>query len=228
MITVVGPEWPSKKLLEETIRTVEGTEDVPNTTVAYGAECVGALNGCAKVNGLLQLQRFANAGLNAPETTIELNVAVGWLRDGHDVWGRKLYHTHGKDIVGFRHPQWHEREFWVKVVPNVLYEWRLHVFLGRCIARGIKWQTSPPWRKLAVRNRSNGWTMRHDIKPPDGLRDVAKKAVAAVGYDFGAVDLLVQDDGTQWVLEVNKAPGMDDYTANAYAKAIVAWAKNEG
>jgi D-alanine-D-alanine ligase-like ATP-grasp enzyme len=61
--------------------------------------------------------------------------------------------------------------------------------------------------------------MKHDAEPPEGLRGAAKAAVEACGYDFGAVDLLVKD-GDFWFLEVNKAPGLSEYTANAYASAI--------
>lgn len=100
------------------------------------------------------------------------------------------------------------------------------MFLGHSIARGLKFQAEPPWRKLPVRSRSNGWRLRHDVAPPEGLRDLAKKAVEAVGYDFGAVDLLVQEDGTQTVLEINRAAGCDNYTASAYAQAIVGWARS--
>jgi hypothetical protein len=195
--------------------------------IAWGISHPTALNGMRRLDGLQQLKAFASNGLNTPEFTTDVYTAMTWVREGYLVFGRKLYHTQGKDIVGpgRRAPRrflrrWRESEFWVKVIPNVEQEWRMHIFNGKSIARGLKVQTGPTRRKMPVRNRKNGWTMVHNIKPPDEVREAAKKAVAAVGYLFGAVDLLLDRDGKVWVLEVNSAPGLDDYTAEAYADAI--------
>jgi glutathione synthase/RimK-type ligase-like ATP-grasp enzyme len=66
--------------------------------------------------------------------------------------------------------------------------------------------------------------MRHDVKPPEEVREVAKKAVKSLGYLYGAVDLAVDGQGKVWVFEVNSAPGMDTQTMEAYVKAIKRWA----
>lgn len=117
----------------------------------------------------------------------------------------------------------------MEVIPNVADEWRIHIFLGKSIARGKKVLTNPEdqWRKMPVRNRANGWHMVHSERPTDEMRDVARRAVAACGYDFGAVDLLVTTEGGIYPLEVNTAPGLDEYTATAYARAIVRWAQGD-
>jgi glutathione synthase/RimK-type ligase-like ATP-grasp enzyme len=55
------------------------------------------------------------------------------------------------------------------------------------------------------------------------MREIAAAAVTALGLDFGAVDLAQRPDGTLFVLEVNRAPGVEAGTAVAYAQAIQRW-----
>jgi D-alanine-D-alanine ligase-like ATP-grasp enzyme len=71
--------------------------------------------------------------------------------------------------------------------------------------------------------------MRHDENPPKGIRPVAIAAVEALGYDHGAVDLLVTGEPHHEagiarndivILEVNLIPAMDRYTCIQYAKAV--------
>jgi D-alanine-D-alanine ligase-like ATP-grasp enzyme len=45
--------------------------------------------------------------------------------------------------------------------------------------------------------------------------------VAALEYEFGAVDLAVKTDGGIVVWEVNTQPGMGDGTADVYARILM-------
>jgi hypothetical protein len=228
MVTLVGPDWPSKQRLAEALRAMpaEGAH-----VVSWGAFAPEAhLNAMPRKNAVEQLLSFSAAGLLCPEPTVELAVAQDWVRAGAMVFGRRLRHSQGRDIQlpGRLAPRrwrraWLASEFWCQVLP-IADEWRFHIFLGRSIARGHKVQTGPARRVAPVRNRANGWTMRHGDTPPEGLRSVAKAAIEAVGYDFGAVDTFVLASGEHGVLEVNSAPGMDDHTASRYAAAIARWA----
>jgi hypothetical protein len=231
MITVIGRDWPSKQqlvqALEQVMSTLTDEQKAQEVVVAWGTTREGAINGQRRLDAVEQLTAMRDAGVKVPEFTTDIAQALQWVAEGCLVFGRRRQHTQGRDIVGPRHRRWRRSEFWVKVVPQVTEEWRVHVFRGRSIARGLKHQVEEPWRKMPVRNRKNGWHMRHDVEPSDELRNVAKAAVAAVGYDFGAVDLLVTEGGEVFALEVNKAPGLDDYTAAAYAKAIGKVAKRK-
>lgn len=120
-------------------------------------------------------------------------------------------------------PSWLNRDFWVKIIPSnlIIAEWRVHIFQGRSIAKGLKVQTGPTIRRQPVRNRANGWTLDHTAELPINVREAARRAVAAVGYNFGAVDLFEMNDGDPIVLEVNSAPALlSEYTLNAYTNAI--------
>ena len=67
--------------------------------------------------------------------------------------------------------------------------------------------------------------MRFDLHPPKGLRPLAHQAVEALGYDFGAVDILDLGDGGDdryVVLEVNSAPSLrSEHTQDRYLNAII-------
>jgi hypothetical protein len=69
-------------------------------------------------------------------------------------------------------------------------------------------------------NLNTGFTYRHvNGERPKGVIPQAKAAVAALGLDFGAVDVIVHDD-IPMVLEVNTAPGLSDLTLAWYARHL--------
>ncbi len=111
----------------------------------------------------------------------------------------------------------------------------MHVFNGKSVRAGMKsprpgFANPHPW----IRSSNSGWDINYDAEAQKHVaqrhRDLAKKAVAALGYDFGAVDLgLVEGPDrprSLVVLEVNSAPGLSNpNTADAYARHIVEWLK---
>lgn len=94
-------------------------------------------------------------------------------------------------------------------------EYRVHVFLGK-----------------SIRISEKDYTAFHEyttIKPSHNVKHVrkaAKKAVEAVGLDFGAVDILADDDNC-WVLEVNAAPGLGGTMPELYAKVFKEYVNRE-
>jgi hypothetical protein len=202
------------------------SEEIPENT--------RVLNNYARLNGLDQLNKFNDANILCPRFCIDLIDAQINVKSGYTLWGRNLEHTQGYDIVGSgyrpatkRRPErwnskWLAKDYWVEAIPasDIINEWRIHVFMGRVIGRGLKVQTEPAWRKLPVRSRNNGWTMIHTETAPAIVKTVACQATKAVGYDFGAVDILETKTGPV-VLEVNSAPALrSDYTASAYLNAL--------
>jgi hypothetical protein len=72
-----------------------------------------------------------------------------------------------------------------------------------------------------VRNLANGFVYLIDNNPPDCVVDEAKKALESTGLAFGAVDVIFNEHQNRaYVLEVNTAPGLEERTAEAYAKAF--------
>lgn len=202
-------------------------EDV-NIAIRWGGDNVpGALNGGRLLNGLEQLQAFRAKEIRCPNFSTSRDLAL----NGIVVLGRKLNHCQGRDIRFSNRPRqrghrrWYNSDFFTEFVPSVR-EWRIHIFKGKSIARGVKEYSvavpnGPEHSEWPVRSRRNGYRLRHNVDPPRGFRTAAKKAVEACGYDFGAVDILELADGTSCVLEVNSRPGIkDDYTIDAYVNAI--------
>lgn len=189
----------------------------------------GAINGQANLlEGKDQLLALQDAGIPTPHFTFQSAGATGglWL-------ARKSAHTQGKDIipVGQRvrgRRRWQDSDMFVQYVPNVVREWRFHILKGESIARALKvWSGGgpEPTTHPIIRSRRLGWHMRHDVDPPKAIREAAKAACKAVGYDLGAVDVLELADGQACVLEVNSRPALrDEYTLEKYVKAFKALA----
>lgn len=184
------------------------------------------LNNARRLTGLEQLEMFMEAGLLVPRFTSDIEEAKKWVvKDTLITLGRKLNHTQGRDIRSPNQRDWEKSDYWVLLIPDVKHEWRFHIFKDKSIHRQLKVYTDDtrPWN--FIRNRRTGWTFTR--QRPEGytqtqlqkLRDVAKTAVRACNYDFGAVDLVEDQTGNVYVLEVNQAPGLDNKTASCYAKA---------
>lgn len=188
-----------------------------------------------------QLTAFINAGLDTPDFTTSYDEARSLLRRGFQVLGRTRFGTQGQGIrspgrewrrwwTGARTSMpplvtraWRNSEWWSVLVTGAFDEYRFHIVGTKSIQRSLKVHTSPHLQGiLPIRNRRNGWTLIRDCAlPSTTLRDVAKAAVAAVNYPWGAVDLIYRPTTSECiVLEVNTAPGMDDCTATKWANAI--------
>jgi hypothetical protein len=136
------------------------------------------------------------------------------------VLGRSLHHTRGNDIIvygvrpGILRPV-HRHDFYTQLVPKAR-EFRIWSFRRKVIGCYEKMLTYPA--KLGRRGRSrevwnyrNGYAylFRRPEETPENLKELARSAVDAVGLDFGAVDLIVDNQGRGFVLECNSAPGQE-------------------
>jgi hypothetical protein len=162
----------------------------------------------------------------APKATPAIKVT--WL-------GRRMNHIGGNDLLNPTiTPEFYSKK------EDLVQEFRVHSFLGRSIRAGVKdlrdgftqmatrpevGETAHPW----IRSWDGGWRIKYDgVTSKQKHRDLAHEAVKALGLDFGAVDIGKKADGTLIVLEVNRAPGLEGGTIDAYANAIQGWAEKEG
>lgn len=110
---------------------------------------------------------------------------------------------------------------------NFLQEYRVHSFAGKSIRAGIKVQRPEfnelPLRSNWVRSWDGGWKISYNGEAVrQAHRDLAHRAVAALGLTFGAVDIGADAEGQLKVIEVNQAPGIEGGTLENYASAITA------
>lgn len=107
-------------------------------------------------------------------------------------------------------------------------EYRVHVFLGRVILYTKKSRRvqdgevdTPEENEADVRNLDTGWVYRADnLNRLERVETLAIRAIDALGLDFGAVDIIMDQDKNVYVLEINTAPGMEERTLKAYADAL--------
>lgn len=151
------------------------------------------------------------------EAPREVPAVVGeWL-------GRRFHHVGGKDLLGLNRqpPQY----FALK--EDIVEEFRIHSFKGKSIRAGKKVirEDVPANRRHAwIRSWDGGWRMAYEgVRGNPELRNLAHAAVTALGLDFGAVDIGKRRNGTFFVLEVNRAPGIEAGTVTKYKEAIQEW-----
>lgn len=154
--------------------------------------------------------------------------ALEFIEEGSKVYCRTLVASSaGKGIVIANCPdELVEAKLYTKQA-KTLHEVRIHVFLNNSeqgcdyycqlkkkllpetlISRGIV-NTIP-----GIRNTKNGWvfTSRIDSVKSEYLseaKDVAYKAILALGLHFGAADIIIDEEGHSKVLEINTAPGLE-------------------
>lgn len=159
-----------------------------------------------------------------PEWTIDSEEVLGWVADGHVVCARTVLNGHSaQGLVLIEKP-----EDFVKAPLYTLYvpkkhEFRVHVVAGKVIDVQRKAKKNDAekvdWR---IRNLANGFIYaREGFSVPDSVRSQALSAIAAVGLDFGAVDIIWNEKHDKaYVLEINTAPGLMGTTLELYAEAF--------
>lgn len=183
-------------------------------------------------NKLLTYQRFTEADVRQPDWTEDQEVVRRWLREGRRVMARTVLNGHSGRGIVVMGPNT------VDIVPAPVYtvyvpkrsEWRIHVFNGRVIDRQRKIRDPNDMDRpaetvdWAVRNRAGGFIYVRNTDEElwhDEISRVAIDAVEALGLDFGAVDVIWNDNqASAFVLEVNTAPGVEGTTVERYAEAI--------
>jgi glutathione synthase/RimK-type ligase-like ATP-grasp enzyme len=177
------------------------------------------------INKLTAFGILKEAGVRIPEFRTELaGVSSG-------IWfaRRSLTGSGGRGIEVIRKGGSIPRApLYVQYVPKTT-EYRVHVVNGQvifCQQKKRELESQQTKDQKLIRNRDNGWVfcLVHN-DPPQEVKDVAVATVAALGLDYGAVDIVVgRDDSRAYVLECNTAPGISSPSlVQAYREAFVSW-----
>lgn len=183
------------------------------------------------LNKVEQFERFAAQNVSSPKFATSSEAARSL--DCRTLFARTLINsTNGRGIVEFNQSDdvYPRAPLYTEYIPKRA-EYRYHVFGGQVIdvqekrkRRGLVDERNPErQRNTRVRNMHNGYVYCRDgITPPDGAADLAIRAVAACGYQYGAVDLIYNEKRNQcYVLEVNSRPGLMGATLESYGNAII-------
>lgn len=166
------------------------------------------------------LQELDAAGIPVPEYTRDRDEISETF--GYPALGRAEEHTRGEDINLIL--QWRDayltsgNDFFTEYIPTDL-EYRMHVVNGEVVKVHEKRLRSEADNHPFIRNAETGWVF---VEPREGPPDdqLAIDAVGALGLDFGAVDVVRGEDGTEYVLEVNTAPSLDEANLRRYGDAF--------
>ena len=198
----------------------------PNVRIVNHPEAVAKAT-----NKLKTFEAFQNAEFtHIPPWTTDKAVAEQWIKEGNAVVCRTVLNGHsGRGIVLV------DREADLVAAPlytmyvKKLKEFRCHVAFGNVVDIQEKRRRADTEEKAdsRIRNHQTGWVYcRGEIVEPTGLREIAVSAIAALGLDFGAVDIIYNQKKEQClVLEVNTACGLEGTTLTNYVNLIVEHAK---
>lgn len=132
----------------------------------------------------------------------------------HPVLARKPKHTRGKDILlclqnkDIRRAMRWGKTFLIEYIPTER-EYRVHVFGNEIIRTSQKVLMSRENYLPYMRNDDHNHTFRNPrVQLTEHQKSVAINAVKVLGLDFGAVDMVISDDGNPYVLEINTGPSL--------------------
>lgn len=110
------------------------------------------------------------------------------------------------------------------LIPNY-GEYRLHIVEGQIIAytKKSRHHDDEPQTEdeEQIRTNENGWVFRRgNLRRLERIEDLALSTMEVLGLDFGAVDIIKDENRDVHVLEVNTAVGMTETTLEDYINAF--------
>lgn len=176
-------------------------------------------------NKLYTFGQWRRFGVACPEWTTEMDVAKEWAaKKSTTVFCRTRLQSHSGDgiVIANLASEVVNAPLYTKYIKKKK-EFRVHVFNGKVIDVQEKRRSSAsPDSSFLIRNHANGFVFcRDDIIEPSDLRETGLNAVAALGLDFGAVDIVYNEHYDKcYALEVNSAPGLEGTTLQIYTDTI--------
>lgn len=159
-----------------------------------------------------------------PDSNEVYNIAERLDNLGYDSITERLLTTHSEET-----PSVDSAPLYTRGVTNT-GEYRVHVLGGDVILYQKKSRrvdengniVTAEGEAADVRNLASNWVYRTgNLRRLERVEDLAVNAVEALGLDFGAVDIIKDEGGNVYVLEVNTAPGLgNSQTLAAYTTAL--------
>lgn len=178
---------------------------------------------------LASFKAMAEAGVSIPRFVTHYDDALEMSQEGKTVVARTILRGHsGAGIVVIEpEQQVVNAPLYVEYIPKK-EEYRIHVFNGEVVdvqRKARKKDVPDDQVNWKVRNLANGFIFARGEEAlgniPQDVLDQAVKAVAALGLDFGAADVVYNDkQGKAYCLEVNTAPGLSGSTLDGYVKQL--------
>lgn len=170
-------------------------------------------------NKLRAFETLTAVGIPTVPWTTNAAYAQTWRELEGVVVARRIVSGSGGDGISIITPMdnWVHAPLYTKYVSKC-HEYRVHVAFGKVIDFSKKRRRNDVPVNEYVRNYGSGWVFcREGATLPELVKSVCIRSVAALGLDFGAVDILYKEkDNKCYVLETNSAPGLQASTLTAY------------
>lgn len=219
--TALGVDYASNASMgEEDFLIRWGNSLDPELDNDYGRVINSAQGIMNATNKLRSLEILSEAGLNVPAWSEDPEELVEEY--GFPILGRKIRHARGSDIQLClqKRDYRRRRDFYTVYIPTNR-EFRVHVVGQEAVRVQAKYLDFPEQKKAWIRNYESGYRFRNPrLRLHSERLQAAVLAVSALSLDFGAVDLIIGDDNSTYILEVNTAPSCSPLTGAAYVNGI--------
>lgn len=229
-VTIANSSQETGKVLIDMLKERNVYDPKAKAIVCYGSP-VGlkpSLNANCGTDKIERLIRMTQAKVRTVPWFRALDIPAGIK---FPLLARKAHGFGGTDIVPVFQAQevaWRVKAGWdwfSSYVP-VAKEFRVWVYRGVHLDTYEKEMRRPQDFKFIGRNFRNGFDFRLSNEHEDATAQ-ASLALDTLKLDFGAVDLVLGEDGKAYVLEVNTAPGVlkskAEKTLAKLVDQIVAW-----
>jgi glutathione synthase/RimK-type ligase-like ATP-grasp enzyme len=143
----------------------------------------------------------------------------------YPVLARKNYHSRGKDIIFIENEKDLNRiidsiqcDYFVKYIEKKK-EYRVHILGNYKTIVNVKIPKKDEEQDDIIWSHDKGWIhIEYHGEFREKLIKIAKDVLKILKYDFGAVDIILGEDGCFYVLEINSAPGLEDRKLQIYAE----------
>ncbi len=190
---------------------------------------------CNAVNKVRAFKLFDANGVAHPEYTRLQSVAKAWYQAGHRVYHRETIEGERGRGITIIDPDESDEDgidgglerfegitgHFTRGFP-IHREFRVHVAFGKVIEVNEKKRRNGTNPDPRMRSDPNWVFCVYNLSPyPDVIKEQSIAAVAALGLDFGGVDVAIDKTGTPCVFEVNTAPWINrESTWTAYGRAF--------
>lgn len=176
------------------------------------------------IDKITQLKLFTNNNVSCPKFATNA-IGIGEFNHKYVVARKLTRSSGGKGIHIFVHGEDAiDAPLYTEYIPKQ-GEFRVHVWNGKVIdvSQKRRRRGNPSGADTKIRNLANGYVYcRGDMTEPTELRDLACRAVKALGRTSGAVDVIWNaKENRCYVLEVNANPGLEGTTLIKYVNAIL-------
>lgn len=187
-----------------------------------------------KTDKIEQYTKFSKNNVQHANWSFNIEDAKVWVSNKHKVICRTILNGHGGAgiVVAKAIEELVDAPLYTVYTPKKR-EFRVHIVISAnhlvpYVAEKKQRLEGkrPEGNEKYIRNHENGWVFCKNPEnvPPEVLEE-AYKAVQALGYQFGAVDIGWHPETGPCVYEVNSAPGVDNTTAEWYAQQFTSLVK---